>query len=288
MCGEDGRFCFPHPPPLPPHSNGTQHIFESDPDVCFFSVHRHDQGSFYPGTGAATEGGTGDGLGATLNVPWVTGGATDGDYLAAFSRVLLPAAHEYGPDMIIVSAGFDAAAGDPVGGCAVSASCFAHAARTLAGVAPCTFLLEGGYNLDATASCVEAIVRAALGERPPPLAGGDRSGLAPRGIALAAIHSVAVAQAAHWGCLRGLAGVAAYAPPRPPPRLAGEAEAEVEAGATAAPPDETDAPTSPRRDATSPRSSHEGRPVGPLSPRLPRPGGHRPPATAHEEVDAGV
>ena len=280
-------FFFPPFPSLsPPHSNGTQHIFEADPDVAFFSVHRHDQGSFYPGTGAATEGGVGEGTGATLNVPWLTGGATDGDYLAAFSRVLLPAAHEYGPDMIIVSAGFDAAAGDPVGGCCASPALFAHAARALAGVAPCAFLLEGGYNLDATAACVEAVARAALGERPAPLAGGDRAALAPRGVALAAIHSVAVAQAAHWGCLRGLAGVAAYAPPRPPPRLVGEAELEVEAGATAAPPEDTDPPTSPRRGATSPRSPHEGRPVGPLSPRLLRPGGHRPIA-AHEEVDAG-
>lgn len=80
---------------------------------------RHDHGNFFPGTGAATEAGTGAGEGLTLNVPWNGPGANDADYIAAFSRVLIPVAYEFAPDLLIVSAGFGerrrrpAAAGAP-------------------------------------------------------------------------------------------------------------------------------------------------------------------------------
>lgn len=74
------------------------------------------RGHFYPGSGAAEEVGRGSGEGYTVNVPWQGGGVGNGDYLAAFNYVLIPIAYEFAPDIVIVSAGFDAAAGDPIGG----------------------------------------------------------------------------------------------------------------------------------------------------------------------------
>ncbi len=77
---------------------------------------------FYPGTGAHDATGTGPGEGFSVNVPWLTGGMGNGDYMAAFQHVLLPIAYEFNPTLIIVSAGFDAAIGDPIGGYAFSVS----------------------------------------------------------------------------------------------------------------------------------------------------------------------
>lgn len=222
-------------------------------------MHRHDQGFFYPGTGAAREGGVGAGAGATLNVPWLTGGATDGDYVAAFAHVLLPAAYEAAPSLIIVSAGFDAAAGDPIGGCRVTPSGFAHMAHGLLGVAPCAFLLEGGYNLDATAASIAAVARVALGGRPPRLLDA-----APRPVAMLAIHQTAVAQARHWACLRGLAGAQPFG-------LAGERLPFSRAEAEEDEDEGEEAPGSPRGHERPPAPSADaGRPLSPRSPRRPR------------------
>src|SRR5262249_48502645 len=91
------------------HGNGTQHTFREDPTVLYFSTH---QFPFYPGTGAIEEIGGGDGRGTTVNVPF-PGGMGDAEYVAAFERVLLPIAAEFDPELVLVSAGFDAADGDP-------------------------------------------------------------------------------------------------------------------------------------------------------------------------------
>ena len=219
------------------HGNGTQAILEEDAEVCYVSVHRHDGGHFYPGTGSARERGRGKGLGATLNVPWPRGGMGDADYLAALAHVVLPCCYEFNPDVVVVSAGFDAASGDPIGGCDVTPAAFAHMLHALAAVAPTVLLLEGGYNLDATAEAVEACARVALGERPPRLLGGaveaevgggggdvrnffsspcSSSRLAPQPVAMLTLHEVAVANAEHWACLRGLAGEQPFAPSAAP------------------------------------------------------------------------
>jgi hypothetical protein len=107
-------------------------MFDADPNVLYFSVHRYDYGHFYPGTGAADEVGIGAGAGFSVNVPWPTGGFGDEEYAAVFTEVLLPIAREFDPDLVLVSAGFDAAAGDPLGGCEVSpeGACRAQHART--------------------------------------------------------------------------------------------------------------------------------------------------------------
>ena len=103
------------------HGNGTQHTFWEDPSVLYFSIH---QFPFYPGTGSIDETGGGAGRGLTVNVPW-PGGMGDAEYAAAFERILEPIASEFAPDLVLVSAGFDAAEGDPLGSMRISPAGYA-------------------------------------------------------------------------------------------------------------------------------------------------------------------
>jgi acetoin utilization deacetylase AcuC-like enzyme len=141
------------------HGNGTQDIFYEDPAVFFMSIHRYGQG-FYPGTGAAGETGAGAGRGATLNVP-ICYGTSRAEYHDRFARALGSAAATK-PDLVMVSAGFDAHRLDPIGDLGLEAEDFAiltrdvlEVARTHAGgrLVGC---LEGGYNWHATAESVSA------------------------------------------------------------------------------------------------------------------------------------
>lgn len=125
------------------HGNGTQHIFDDDPSVLYVSLHRHDRG-FYPGSGAADEVGVDQGEGFSVNVAWDGPGIGNGDYLCAFNQLIIPIAYEFNPDLIIVSAGFDAADGDPIGECRVTSECFGHMTAMLKAIAPLVLLLEGG------------------------------------------------------------------------------------------------------------------------------------------------
>jgi acetoin utilization deacetylase AcuC-like enzyme len=135
------------------HGNGTQHIFEDDPTVFYYSSH---QMPLYPGTGYARERGSGAGVGATLNVPLRPG---DGDarFLAGLTDALVPAMEDFRPEFVLVSAGFDAHRADPLGGLSVSTEAFAEATRIVRGIADrfasgrIVSVLEGGYDLDALA-----------------------------------------------------------------------------------------------------------------------------------------
>jgi acetoin utilization deacetylase AcuC-like enzyme len=137
------------------HGNGTQDAFERDPGVLYVSTHRYP---FYPGTGALDETGSRDGEGFTVNIPMV-GGFADAEYLDAFQRIVEPIAMRYEPDFVIISAGFDPHALDPLGGMGVSEQGFAMMARSLLRVADasaagrCVAVLEGGYNLRALRDC---------------------------------------------------------------------------------------------------------------------------------------
>uniref|UniRef100_A0A1D2A3D2 Histone deacetylase domain-containing protein n=1 Tax=Auxenochlorella protothecoides TaxID=3075 RepID=A0A1D2A3D2_AUXPR len=191
------------------HGNGTQEIFAADPSVLYASLHRHEGGRFYPGTGAATDVGVGPGAGASLNVAWPRGGLTDADYAMAFATVILPVAREFDPDLVIISAGFDAAQGDPIGGCHLTPGLFASLTAALqATVAPCVAVLEGGYNLRATAACTEACARVLLGERAP----RPRRGAGASPAAWAAVADAARAHASHWACMASLARALGVAP----------------------------------------------------------------------------
>lgn len=152
------------------HGNGTQALFEDDPRVLYVSLHRFP---FYPNTGHHQECGRGAGKGYTVNVGWPEGGVGDAEYLAAFRQLILPIARSFDPQFVIISAGFDAAAGDPLGGCDLSPAGYAHMTAELltlrGGKARCLLVLEGGYNLTSIARSAEACVRVLLGEPPLPL-----------------------------------------------------------------------------------------------------------------------
>jgi acetoin utilization deacetylase AcuC-like enzyme len=148
------------------HGNGTQDVFYEDPSVYFLSIHRYGQG-FYPGTGAAEETGAGAGLGTTRNVPTRYGTSRD-EYHDRFREAVESAADAIKPQLVLVSAGFDAHRLDPIGGLGLEAEDFARltqgvleVARTHAG-GRVVVSLEGGYHWQATADSVRAHVEELL------------------------------------------------------------------------------------------------------------------------------
>lgn len=147
------------------HGNGTQHSFEEDPGVLYFSTHQYP---YYPGTGAFGEIGRGQGTGYTINVPLSTGHG-NGEYAALFQKVLTPVARDYKPDLILVSAGFDTYEYDPLGGMLVTPEGFAALTRSLMNMAEenCTgrlvLTLEGGYHLEGQRDSVKAVLNELLG-----------------------------------------------------------------------------------------------------------------------------
>ncbi|XP_065878815.1 histone deacetylase 5 isoform X2 [Euphorbia lathyris] len=153
------------------HGNGTQKKFWKDPRVLFFSVHRHDFGSFYPGNddGHYTMIGEGPGAGYNINVPWENGGCADSDYLAVWDHILIPVAKKFDPDMVIVSAGYDAAVNDPLGGCCLTPCGYSLLLQKLMDLAngKVVLALEGGYNLESIANSFLACMQVLLeGSRP--------------------------------------------------------------------------------------------------------------------------
>ncbi len=157
------------------HGNGTQHTFREDPTVLYFSIHQYP---FYPGTGSIGEMGEGPGRGHTLNVP-LPAGCGDAEYLAAFDRILAPAAEGFAPDLVLVSAGFDAAEGDPLGAMRLSSRGYAQMTGRLGRLAQgrVVLALEGGYDLDAIAGAAAACTRILLGDPADPGDPGPPSAL---------------------------------------------------------------------------------------------------------------
>lgn len=142
------------------HGNGTQHIFETDDTVFFFSIHQYPH---FPGTGSFTETGRGRGEGYTVNIP-LSRGYGDCEYIAILQALLPPLAAEFRPDLIIVSAGFDPHAIDPLGGMRLSPEGFAAMTRCLMTTADACcngrilLVLEGGYDARASADSVMAVL----------------------------------------------------------------------------------------------------------------------------------
>jgi acetoin utilization deacetylase AcuC-like enzyme len=149
------------------HGNGTQEIFYEDPRVAFLSIHRYP---FYPGTGALYETGTRAGLGFTRNVPLPFGTARK-DYLGAFRNAVGDMADRVRPEILLLSAGFDAHAEDPVGSLGLEVEDFETLTREIVDVAEThaqgriVSILEGGYNVSILAGCVAAHLQA-LGAEP--------------------------------------------------------------------------------------------------------------------------
>nr|XP_058938040.1 polyamine deacetylase HDAC10 isoform X2 [Kogia breviceps] len=174
------------------HGQGIQHIFEDDPSVLYFSWHRYEHGRFWPylRESDADAVGQGPGLGFTVNLPW----------------------NQFNPELVLVSAGFDSAIGDPEGQMQATPECFAHLTQllqVLAGGRVCA-VLEGGYHLESLSQSVCMMVQALLGDPAPPLSGP----MVPHGSALESIQSVRVAQAPHWVSLQQQ-GVAPVLSPSP-------------------------------------------------------------------------
>jgi acetoin utilization deacetylase AcuC-like enzyme len=126
------------------HGNGTQHIFYNSERVLYCSVHR---APFYPGTGRVDETGTGAGEGCTVNAPLPPGSGTD-EYRAVFEGVIIPATEQFDPDLIIISAGQDSLADDPIGGMRLRPRDFGTFTEQVCSIAkkPPALVLEGGYG----------------------------------------------------------------------------------------------------------------------------------------------
>ena len=152
------------------HGNGTNDIFHADPQVLFVSIH---QWPLYPGTGAASDEGSGPGLGYTVNLP-VPGGSGDALWCSLVEHVVAPLAAAYAPDLVLLSAGYDAHADDPLAGCEVTDDGYATMAGSVRRLAesldvPVAMVLEGGYDLGALSRGVAQTLDV-LGASEPPAA----------------------------------------------------------------------------------------------------------------------
>jgi acetoin utilization deacetylase AcuC-like enzyme len=151
------------------HGNGTQHAFEADADVLYVSTH---QFPYYPGSGSAEEIGRGAGAGFTVNVP-LEAGAVSEDYQLAFKEIVVPVLTQFEPDLVLVSAGFDAHEDDPLGGMRLTAEAFGAMTMELRAVAEeccrgrIVAVTEGGYDLPALGASLDAAIGALQGPLEP-------------------------------------------------------------------------------------------------------------------------
>ena len=150
------------------HGNGTNDIFHASPEVLFASIH---QSPLYPGTGPLEDVGSGPGEGYTINLP-VPPGSGEREWLALMEHVVVPAARGFRPELVLVSAGFDAHRADPLASCRLEAGSFAELARHVATLArdcsaPLGMCLEGGYDLGALAASTAATLAAAASDAQP-------------------------------------------------------------------------------------------------------------------------
>uniref|UniRef100_A0A452G4V1 Histone deacetylase n=1 Tax=Capra hircus TaxID=9925 RepID=A0A452G4V1_CAPHI len=193
------------------HGNGTQQAFYADPNILYISLHRYDEGNFFPGSGAPNEVGTGLGEGFNINIAW-TGGLDppmgDTEYLEAFRTVVKPVATEFDPDLVLVSAGFDALEGHapPLGGYKVTAKCFGHLTKQLMTLADghVVLALEGGHDLTAICDASEACVNALLGNELEPLA-EDVLHQTPNMNAVISLQKTIEIQSKYWKSVRMMA-----------------------------------------------------------------------------------
>ncbi|XP_066542561.1 histone deacetylase 4 isoform X2 [Hoplias malabaricus] len=198
------------------HGNGTQQAFYSDPNVLYLSLHRYDDGNFFPGSGAPDEVGSEAGLGFNVNMAF-TGGLDppmgDVEYLAAFRTVVMPIANEFAPDVVLVSSGFDAVEGhpSPLGGYKLTAKCFGYLTKQLMGLAGgrLVLALEGGHDLTAICDASEACVSALLGNELEPLS-DEVLQQRPNLSAVRSIEKVIEAHGKYWRCLQRSASTLGY------------------------------------------------------------------------------
>lgn len=196
------------------HGNGTQEIFLNDENVCLISLHRYDNGTFYPGSPLGDShivGGYSSlhpAAGKNINIAWNGAGLGDSDYLMAFYKIVLPVIGEFCPDMIMISAGFDAAAGDPIGDCKMTPQGYGQLTHLLMGAAPggkVMLALEGGYNISVVAKCAESCIKILLGCSPIPHnvpSSSQQQSHSSSIICDLAIKNVIKHHCRYWKCLR--------------------------------------------------------------------------------------
>jgi acetoin utilization deacetylase AcuC-like enzyme len=161
------------------HGNGTQAMFYGDPRVLYVSSH---QWPFYPGTGGVDEVGEGEGRGFTVNLP-LPAGQADGEYSRVYREIVEPIGRAFDPELVLISAGFDAHRGDPLAGMELTPAGYAELTDVCLGIASgaakgrTVVVLEGGYGLPAVALSAAAVVKGLLGERAEPVAPAKASGL---------------------------------------------------------------------------------------------------------------
>jgi acetoin utilization deacetylase AcuC-like enzyme len=173
------------------HGNGTQEIFWDDPRVLFVSLHQYP---FYPGTGAIDEIGGPDAEGMTVNLPMAAGFGDD-EWVAAFRRVVTPLAHAFKPQLVFLSAGFDAHARDPLGGMQVTEAGFAAMADEVLAIArshaggKLVAVLEGGYDISALEASVETVLRRMSGTEEASATPRSEGHFAPLFAMVRAVHA---------------------------------------------------------------------------------------------------
>jgi acetoin utilization deacetylase AcuC-like enzyme len=179
------------------HGNGTQWIFYDDPRVLYVSTHQYP---FYPGTGAAEDVGRGKGAGFTVNVP-LEAGATDGDYQEVFSALVIPVIDQFKPDLVLLSAGFDAHERDPLARMRLSTTGYAMLSKSLCEATDrhchgrLVAVTEGGYDLTALKACLESTISILDGAAVP---SPHEASLGPTTRSRTAIAAVRAAQGKNW------------------------------------------------------------------------------------------
>ena len=179
------------------HGNGTQWMFYEDPRVLYVSTHQYP---FYPGTGAADDVGRGKGAGFTLNVP-LEAGSTDGDYGEVYKSLVIPVIDQFQPELMLISAGFDAHERDPLARMRLSTTGYASLTKSLCEAADrhchghVVGVTEGGYDLGALKACLEAFVSVLDGATVPP---PPEPSLGPTPRSRTAIAAVRAAQGRYW------------------------------------------------------------------------------------------
>jgi acetoin utilization deacetylase AcuC-like enzyme len=179
------------------HGNGTQWIFYEDPRVLYISTHQYP---FYPGTGAAGDVGRGKGAGFTLNVP-LEAGSTDGDYADVFKALVVPVIDQFRPELVMISAGFDAHERDPLARMRLSTTGYALLTKSLCAAADrhchgrIVAITEGGYDLTALKACLESSITVLDGAAVPAPSEPPRG---PTARSRTAIDAVRAAHAKYW------------------------------------------------------------------------------------------
>ncbi len=177
------------------HGNGTQHAFESDPSVLYFSSHQYP---YYPGTGSVEEIGREPARGYTVNAP-LAGGQGDEDFIQIYQEILEPIAARFEPDLVLVSAGFDTYYRDPLGGMRVTEDGYAELTRILMRMAAAScqgkivFTLEGGYHLEGLSQSIKRVLLTLQETGSPP----PRSP-SPSGTADGIIERIRAVQKPYW------------------------------------------------------------------------------------------